>query len=203
MILIVLSLFAAFGITVFFLLPSISEMFFDLNIPLPFITKIVISFADFITNFWYLIAFAAAAAILGLLYVKLYHPLKFAKWELNLPLYHGIKFNDLQFRFARLFSVCIAAGLNTRRALELTAGSVDNILVSETVKKTVDYMSHSGMSITAALEKANIYNVIDVSFYRVIEAGTKGNMADIMEKRANFFSQRITCKFQNFRNKSE
>lgn len=195
---ILLSLVAAFFITAFFLLPSISEMFNDLNLDLPFITRIVISAGEVVTDYWFFFVIGFWVVFFWLAYMKLYQPEKFALGVLNIPIYRGIIYNDLQFRFARIFSVCVSAGLPTVKALELTAGASDNILLQDTIRKAIGYMNRSGMNIVEALEKANIYNAIDNTFYKVIAAGTKGNMADIMDKRAKYFHKELAANSKTF-----
>lgn len=199
--LMVFSMLVAFSISFFKLIPAIAGMSKDLNTELPVITKVFMQIGTFMLDYWWMEAIGLILVIAGVIYIRLYHPIAFAKALLNIPLYHDILYNDLQYRFAKIFSVCVAAGLNTVSALELAASASDNILVSETVKSAIKYINRSGMDLVSALKKANIYNVIDHSYYQMIEAGSRGNMSQVINRRAIFFQKELISKSKNFSTK--
>ena len=200
-VLMIISMVLAFSICFFKLIPTIAGMSKDLNTELPAITKLFMQISTLMLDYWWLEVIGAILIVAGILYIKLYYPITFAKTVLGLPIYHDILYNDLQFRFAKIFSICVAAGLNTISALELAATASDNILVSETIKSAIKYINRSGMDLVTALKKANIYNVIDKSYYQVIEAGSRGNMSYVINRRASFFQKELLSKSKNFSTK--
>lgn len=200
-ILMVVSMVVAFGICFFSLIPTIAGMSKDLNTELPLITKVFMDISTTMIDYWWLEVIGGMLIVAGVSYARIYHPVSFAQVILGLPLYHDILYNDLQFRFAKIFSICITAGLNTVNSLELAASASDNILINETIKSTIKYINRSGMDLVSALKKANVYNVIDKSYYQVIEAGSRGNMSHIIDKRANFFQKELISKSKNFSTK--
>lgn len=195
---VVLALVVGFLAAFFIVIPSISAMFSDLKIDPPWITRAFIAISQWMVDFWWLELLLVGVLVAGLLYLRAEHPIRFAYGVLHMPLYGEILYTELQLRFAQILSVCTAGGIKVESALELTAMASDNILMQETIRHALQEMERSGTHLVEALERANIYHVLDVSFYRMLNVGTKGNMAGVMEKRAIFYRKELISKSKTF-----
>ncbi len=195
---VVVALIVGFLAAFFLVIPSISVMFADLKIDPPWITRFFISLSKWLVDFWWLELLILAAFILGLLYLRTYHPIKFAQGVLRLPLYGDILYTELQLRFAQILAVCTSGGIHPIQSMELTAMASDNILMQTTVHHALQENERAGTNLVDALEKANVYHVLDVSFYRMLAVGMKGNLSYVMQKRAEFYRKELVAKSKTF-----
>lgn len=193
-----LALIVAFCVAVFFVIPMMGEMLKDMGVELPFLTRFFIGIADFAVNYWYLILIGVGFLIVGYLHIKINKPRIYAKILLKLPFYNLIVYNQIQYRFARIFGLCIEAGIETSKALEYTALAADNILLKDLLINANNSINKIGADLVMAIKKANDDNVLDSSFYTMLEAGKSGNMENILSKRATFFKKQLLAVSKTF-----
>ncbi len=190
----IIGFFGAF----FIIMPAISAMFADLKIDPPWITHFFLSISKWMVDFWWLEVLLLAALVFGLLYVRAYFPIQFAQGILRLPLYGDILYTELQLRFARILAVCSSGGIHLEQSMELTGMASDNILMQTTIRRALLDTGRLGTNIVDALEKANVYHVLDVSFYRMLTVGMKGNLSYVMDKRAAYYTKELLAKSETF-----
>ena len=193
-----LALIVAFCVAVFFVIPMMGEMLKDMGVQLPLLTRFFLGVANFAVNYWFLILFAVVALIVGYFHIKINNPRLYAKILLKLPFYNLIAFNQIQYRFARIFGLCIEAGIETSKALEYTASAADNILLKDLLNNANNNINKTGADLVMAIKKANDDNVLDASFYTMLEAGKNGNMDRILAKRAIFFKKQLLAVSKTF-----
>lgn len=197
-VIVVAALVVGFLVAFFLVIPSISVMFADLKIDPPWVTLLFITLSQWMVDFWWLELLLFAGLVLGVFYLRAYHPLQYAQCILQLPLYGDILYTELQLRFAQILAVCTSGGIHPIQSMELTAMASDNILMQTTVRHALQETERAGTNIVDALEKANIYHVLDVSFYRMLAVGMKGNLSHVMEKRADFYRKELVAKSKTF-----
>ena len=186
-----LALFAGFGIATFVILPMMSGMLKDMGVEMPAYSKFFLDFADAAQNYWYVFLIAALAAAGTYLFIKTQRPVLYAKILLHLPLYGALVYQRLQYQFARTFGLCVEAGVETTHALKFTAMAVNNILMKNTLDEAVNIINRSGTDLVTALKKANTEGVIDPSYYTMLKAAEKGNMDQILANRAVYFKKQL------------
>ena len=182
----------------FIIMPAISDMFADLKIDPPWITRFFLSISGWMMDYWWLELFLLGALVFGLLYLRVYYPIQFTQGVLRLPLYGEILYTELQLRFAQILAVCISGGIHLEQSMELTGMASDNILMQTTIRRALLETRRLGTNIVDALEKANVYHVLDVSFYRMLTVGMKGNLSYVMNKRAAFYTKELLAKSETF-----
>ena len=193
-----IALIAAFCVAVFFVIPMMGEMLKDMGVELPLLTRFFIGVADFAVNYWFLVLVGAGALVLGYLHIRINKPRLYAKILLRLPFYKLIVFNQIQYRFARIFGLCIEAGIETSKALEYTASAADNILLKDLLLQANNSINRTGADLVAAIKKANTDDVLDASFYTMLEAGKSGNMEHILAKCATYFKKQLLAVSKTF-----
>lgn len=193
-----IALIVAFCVAVFFVIPMMGEMLRDMGVELPLLTRFFIGVADFAVDYWYLILIGVGILIAGYFHIRFNKRRLYAKILLNLPFYKLIAFNQIQYRFARIFGLCIEAGIETSKALEYTASAADNILLKDLLLEANNSINKTGADLVTAIKKANSDNVLDASFYTMLEAGKNGNMERILAKRAVYFKKQLLAVSKTF-----
>lgn len=117
---------------------------------------------------------------------------------MQMPLYGPIVYNTVQYRFALVFGLCKSAGLDVTKTLQYTQKSVDNILMEHLIGKALKDLGRYGSSFVMALQKHNKQKVLDESFYVFLQAGEKGDMAAMMQLRADFYKKQLIVASQQF-----
>lgn len=192
------ALIIAFCVATFVVIPMMGEMLSDMHVKLPLLTRFFIGLSDILLEYWYAVLLGAGAAIGGILYLRSARPELFAKAVLRMPFYGIIVYYRLQHRFARIFGICIEAGIETSHALQFAATAADNVLMKNALEQAVQAISRSGASLTQAIKKANGDGIIDPSFYAMLEAGQQGNMDKILENRAGYFKKQLLAVSKTF-----
>lgn len=139
----IIVLVVIFGVIAFMLLtvvPQIKKLYEDLNQELPFITYVMVTLADFIIKYWWLII-----AVLG---IGIYFYLQYLKTEagikfkdttkLNAPLI-GSMFKKLYMaRLARTGQTLLSTGVPMLDMLRITSKAINNTLVSASVGRAAE-----------------------------------------------------------------
>ncbi|MBN2272171.1 MAG: type II secretion system F family protein, partial [Sedimentisphaerales bacterium] len=125
----------AFGVVIFllsFVVPSITQIFLEMNRQLPWPTKLLISICSFMRAYWLLFpaagcgAFFAVAAWLRTDQGRM----RWDRFRLTLPLF-GRLFLKLEIaRMARTLGVLLSSGVPIIRALDIVKGVAGNRLVA-------------------------------------------------------------------------
>ncbi len=195
--LIVLGLALAMGIfMLLFVVPNLKTTFEELNIELPFTTKMVLALADFITKSW-----PAALLIIGLLVFILITGLKSQKGEkfrsrltLKLPIVSKIIRQTNSALSLRTLSSLLKAGVPIVRALEITSRTLTNFYFRESLAKTAQVVE-KGEKLSQALRPyGNLYLPM-VS--EMIEIGEEtGETSEVLEGLAGFYEEEVIAALQ-------
>ena len=188
-------LVAMFGIGTLMLItvvPNLAATFEELQVPLPASTRAIISFADFLVNFWYLaILLAVGGAALG------YRVLRTKAGKnlldtviLRVPIVGPIVKKVNTAFFARTMSSLIGAGIPMVRALEVTATVLGNTHFRKVLYEGAEEM-RKGVKLSKVLSRyTNLYPIVVV---QMIEVGEEtGQTSELLAKLADFFEEEVT-----------
>lgn len=125
-------------------IPQFEKVFASMHADLPFITKVLIAFSNFMRNYWFvLIGMIAAAGWSFKAYVKTASGR--SNWDrikMRIPIAGKIIFKGTMARFARSFALSTRSGLPILSALRLVSQTVEN-----------DYISAKILSMSAGIER--------------------------------------------------
>ncbi|MFQ6332491.1 type II secretion system F family protein [Methylophilus sp. 3sh_L] len=125
-------------------IPQFEKVFASMHADLPFITKMLIAFSNFMRNYWFvLIGIIAAAGWSFKTYVKTTSGR--SNWDrikMRIPIAGKIIFKGTMARFARSFALSTRSGLPILSALRLVSQTVEN-----------DYISAKILSMSAGIER--------------------------------------------------
>jgi type IV pilus assembly protein PilC len=151
-----------------FIVPKFKQIFVELDVTLPTMTLMLISFADFVKNSWYWIP----TAIIGFfLFIKAVGATSIGRYiidkiKLKIPLFGNILHKAVIARFTRTLGTLVASGVPILEALNITKDTAGNMVVSRAISHVHDSI-REGESIAEPLAQSKIcddmvVNMVDV-----------------------------------------
>lgn len=171
-------------------IPTFSDMFVDMDMELPAITKGVIALSDFIAAKWYIIVAVIAAAVVGLRFFKksAIGELIFAQAGLKMPLFGSLTIKTASARFARNISTLLAAGLPLVDAVGITADIMDNKLIKNALNASKDEIVQ-GTPLSVPLKQCGLFPPMVYQMTRIGEES--GDIEGLLEKLADYYDEEV------------
>lgn len=162
-----------------FVVPKMVDIMKSFGGDLPTITKILVAFAQFMVNYRALVIIVIFLMVTGLIYI-----FKNEKFRIKInakiiksPLIGDIMRQFILARFLRIIGGCIKYGIQLPKAVELSAGVVDNILYKqacENINKKI--IRGQNLSLALADEDKELFPPI---ISRTIRGGEKTSKVDV------------------------
>ena len=185
--------FVAGGITVFMLLkvvPIFEEMYGGMGVPLPGLTKMIISASNFVQSMAGVMSFV----ILGLAYYLFgFANKRFPKFKrridklsFKLPIFGNLIAQSIYARIALIMSNLVAAGVSVIETLEIVKETNDNLIVSDAIEN-VKRGVFSGTDLSKLFLKETVF---PPQFGQLIAVGEKtGNLEEMFTSIANYYQE--------------
>ncbi|MDO8663529.1 MAG: type II secretion system F family protein, partial [Candidatus Wildermuthbacteria bacterium] len=177
--------------------PQLSQTFKEMEVELPFTTKLVIGFADLLVQRWYLI-------------VPIFIFLIFIFWQiakskkgkkiidhliLKVPIFSPIVKNTSSAYTARTLSSLISAGVSLPRALEITSKILGNYFYKDALLAAGEKVK-KGEKLSSALKGAE--KIFPPTLIQMIGVGEEtGETSAILAKLADFYEQEVSDTTKN------
>ncbi len=171
-------------------IPTFSDMFKDMGMELPAITKAVVALSDFLGEKWYLII----AVVVGIVFAfRLFKKsstgeMVFAKLGLKLPLFGSLTIKTAAARFARTISTLLAAGLPLVDAVGITADIMDNKLIRNALNASKDEIVQ-GTPLSVPLKQCGLFPPMVYQMTRIGEES--GDIEGLLEKLADYYDEEV------------
>jgi len=165
----------AVGVVVFllsFVVPSLTEIFLEMNRTLPWPTRLLISTSAFIKTYLLLIAVVICAGFCGIgFWLRTKEGRLFAdRWKLKLPVF-GKLFLKLEIaRLTRTLGVLLISGIPVLDALEIAKAVIRNSFIADALGSVKDLVSR-GDNIAGAIRKTGLFPPI---VFHIIATGQIG-----------------------------
>ncbi len=171
-------------------IPTFSEMFVDMGMDLPAITKGVIALSDFIGEKWYIIIAIVVAVAVGFRAFKKSSAgeMLFAQLGLKMPLFGSLTIKTASARFARTISTLLAAGLPLVDAVGITANIMDNKLVKNALNASKDEIVQ-GTPLSVPLRQCGLFPPMVYQMTRIGEES--GDIEGLLEKLADYYDEEV------------
>jgi type IV pilus assembly protein PilC len=174
-----------------FVIPRFIPVLHDLNVPLPFLTVLVIGVSEFTVNNWYfwlpMLLMAPLAWWVGRNYIP-----GFSSWRdrivLKLPVIGELLQMLTLSKFVQNFAVLYRAGIPVLHCLELCRGLVGNQIVADALHD-VQRSIAEGSTINESLQRHQIFPPMMVQMISVGE--TTGNLPKTLMNVANYYNREI------------
>jgi type IV pilus assembly protein PilC len=181
------------GVIVFMLttvVPQVETLYKSLGKQLPFLTQIMVSAANFLTKFWWLVLIIL---VLGIFYLRRY--LKTDKGrrqldllKLNVPLFKDLFRKLYMARFARTGETLLLSGVPMLEMLRIAAESSGNIPVKESVLRAADKVK-TGKSLASSLKNEDY--ILSLVPQMVSIGEQSGRVDEMLGKAATFYENEV------------
>lgn len=175
---------------VMFVLPQFKDIFDGMNVELPMITQMLLSFSDFMIAWWFIIIptiFAIPVLIFNFFTTKTGRRI-YDTNILRMPAF-GIMMRKVAVaKFTRTLGTLIASGVPILQALEVTAQTAGNVVIADAVDKT-RISIREGESIADPLKNSGVFPPMVVQMIAVGEE--TGELDKMLSKIADFYDQEV------------
>ncbi|NCF21029.1 MAG: type II secretion system F family protein [Haliea sp.] len=173
-----------------FVVPQFETLFEDMGEALPPLTQMVISGADFIKGYgWVLLIAAVGAGI----YLRSWAATESGRTSLHqrmldLPLAGGIIFQFEVSKFARTAGTLLSNGVSLLKAISIAIDTVDNRVIKESLQVLPPAVK-AGKRMSVALEETGMFTPMVIQMTRVGEES--GSLDQMMLELAKVFDNHV------------
>ena len=171
-----------------FVVPKLTILYKDMNIDLPFSTKILIFTSSLFAKFWWLILIATAGAgFLFLSWKKTALGKKmFDSFLLMIPIFGELMKKLILVEFARTLGVLVGAGVPILKGLNIISASLENVIYQEGIKKVAKDVE-KGVPLGVLLSANSIFPPI---LGQMVTVGEEtGKVDETLFKISSYFEQ--------------
>lgn len=177
-------------------IPSYSEMFQDMDMELPALTQAVVIASDFMISKWWLVILVIVAVAAG---IKAFHSTSageifFGQIGLKLPLFGQLTVKSSSSRFARTVSTLLAAGIPLVDAVEITANTMDNVLIKHALLNCREQIIQ-GVSLSRPLQECGLFPPMVYHMTRIGEE--TGDIEGLLTKLADYYDEEVEIATQS------
>ena len=173
-----------------FVVPVFQSVYKSMHVNLPGPTIALIAMSKFVRFYWWIIA--GALVIILATYIQLSRMAKgqviIDKFKLSMPVFGRLNKKVAVSRFIRSFAAMFASGIHISKALEVSAATADNKVISGLIEE-MERSINRGENITKPLKRNKIF---PSTVIQMISAGEESGALDTMlEKSADFLDQDV------------
>lgn len=186
----------AIAIVNFMVIPAFARIFEGANVPLPALTRALIAVSDFSVRYWYLVAgavFGAVAAFQAWIRTARGRQ-SWDRIKLRLPVVGPILLKTSLSRFARAFSLALAAGVPIVQALTVVARVLDNDYLAARVEQMREGIER-GESILRTATTTGVFTPLVLQMVAVGEES--GALDDLLEEIADMYDREVDYEVKN------
>lgn len=150
---VLLVIFAVMGFMFFTVVPQVEKLYRDMKQPLPLLTQAMVSTANFVIQYWWLVLIVVGiAGYFFVQYLKTDNGIRaMDKFKLNVPLF-GPLFRKLYMaRLARTGQTLLATGVAMLDMLRITSQAVNNGVIGDSIDRAAEKVK-GGKPLSASLK---------------------------------------------------
>lgn len=173
-----------------FVIPQFMSMFKDMDMKMPAITMAIMNASDFVVHKWYILVAIVAIIIVGITVFKNSPPgqLFFAKLGLKIPIFGKLNVKTVSARFARTLSTLIASGIPLMEAIDITARTVDNIVVKKMLMASKEEVAR-GVPLSTPILASHVFPPM---VYHMTKIGEEtGNIEQMLTTIADYYDEEV------------
>lgn len=174
----------------YFIIPQFTEVYTNFGADLPAPTVIAINISNFITShlFVAILLFLLAIASIFLVYLTDRGRFVMDNIKLKIPVIGGVFTNSIMSKFARTFSILMAAGVPIMDTMELSENVVQNAVVEGAVRKA-RVLVKEGYGVANAFRRTGMF---PPTLLQMIATGEEtGDMDKLLGKAAQFYEKLV------------
>lgn len=177
-------------------IPRYMDMFGELGVDLPAITKAVIALSTFIQHFWFIIIPIIIALVAV---VKAYGRTDsgkhvFGGLQLKIPAIKNLVVKSACSQMARTFSTLLVAGVPLTEAVDIVADTMPNIWFKEALKDALGQIV-IGVPLSQPLQTCGLFPPM---VYHMIHIGEEaGSTEEMLNKLADYYEEEVEMAVQS------
>lgn len=195
-IIVLIVIFIVMAFMLFTVVPQVEKLYHDLKKTLPFLTKIMVDTASFLSNFWWLALIITAAVIFFFVqFMKTETGVKAAdNLKLNVPIF-GQMFRKLYMaRFMRTGQTLLSTGVSMLDMLGITAKAVNNTVISASIMRAAEKVK-GGKALSVAIQPEEYILSLVPQMIKIGEQS--GRIDEMMGKTAQVFEDELDNQIKN------
>lgn len=169
-----------------FVIPKLTDMYKDFGAELPLPTLILMSIANFMTKFWWLIFSIIGGGIYGL---KSWNKTKTGQRKIDaflfkVPIIGTLRQKIILTSFARTLSLLLNSGVPLLNALMIVTESMDSILYREAME-SISKKVEKGVSLSRSV---SVFNLFPGILHQMLAVGEEtGKLDEVLLKLSKYF----------------
>lgn len=174
----------------FTVVPQVEKLYHDLKKDLPFLTQAMVSTADFLIAFWWLVIIIVGVGVYFFIqYLKTENGIHFKdNFKLNIPLF-GKMFRKLYMaRLARTGQTLLATGVAMLDMLRITSTAVNNSIIAKSIDRAAEKVK-GGKALSAALQPEDYILPLVPQMIKIGEQS--GKIDEMMGKTAKVYEDEL------------
>jgi len=189
----VIVLVVIFGVLAFMLftvVPQVEKLYLDLKKDLPFLTQLMVSTADFMASFWWLVLILVGIGTYFFLqYIKTESGIKAVDtFKLNVPLFSGMFRKLYMARLARTGQTLLATGVPMLDMLNITSEAVSNVVIAKSLDRAAEKVK-GGKALSDSLASEDYILPLVPQMIKIGEQS--GKMDEMMGKTAQVYEDEL------------
>lgn len=191
--------FILMGILVNFVLPQFADFYKSFQADMPWITRIIMSFATATSRRWYVMvaAFAALAFLLARLRRRQDFRYQMDRVKLRVPFGRTIWLESGLSLFSRTLGLLLEAGISLLSAIGIAIQAVPNAWMVRHMQVVPDHIKN-GESLSESLAKAGTFPALALDMVRIGESSA--NLQGMLGDMADFYDERVRGKIETLVN---
>jgi type IV pilus assembly protein PilC len=140
------------AVMMIFVVPKLTSLYTEFGAELPTPTRILIGVSNFMVKTWYLFLFLTVVGVYALINWKktLSGRTFFDRNTLKLPIMGKLKTKVILTEITRTLGLLVESGISIIEALNIVAGTADNVIFSDSIKKAAKEVE-KGVPLAAAI----------------------------------------------------
>ncbi len=178
------------GVLFTVVIPKLTKIFEDTKATLPWMTRGLIAFTSFVTQWWWAILAALVLAVWGFLRWKR-SPAGKARWHrfvLTVPVFGRLVRVIAIGRFARTLSTLLKSGVPLLTAMDIVKNVVGNVRLAEVIDQARDAI-REGESIAAPLKRSGEFPPL--VFHMIAVGERSGALEEMLSNVANAYEAQV------------
>ncbi len=180
----------------FVLVPAMADIYGEFGAELPFVTQMLIDMSNFLVSFWWLLIIVVS--ILAISYKYYYDSPQgkelIHKIQIKMPIFGELIAKMQVAQFTRVLSLLLKSGLSIVKALELTSGSLTNIVFKKAVLTAKDEVER-GTAIAIPIARSKVFPLLVSQMIAVGEES--GELDNVLEKMSQFYNDEVNVATSN------
>ncbi len=194
----ILMTFVGAGVMFFlltFVIPTVTQIFRDLEQSLPLPTVILIAFSSFLREYWWVLAVFLSGIVFA---IKKYCDTEkgrffYDKLKLRIPVFGSLFQKVAISRFARTLGILLESGLPVLNALDIVKAVVNNKILALAIEEARKNISE-GQDITSPLRRSTLFPPLVLHMIAVGEKS--GRLEEMLKRIAESYDNEIETTVQ-------